>query len=308
MPTELRNYKNIILRMQERWGAFREKRAQRMAQHQRQEGGAAEKVAENILEDFFTSVLDWKLSDVNLQMERADIVLTDRGTRKLVVEVKRPGSLKWNQNAVATALGQAVRYASEQKINRVAVSDGSMLYAADLTEGGLMDRCFVDLDAPAPDCSAFWLCVDGLWRPPEFEGATRRSLLPGGTTADDVSEATASEGLLHPKYKLPAHCFAYVGDPNDVKTWKLPHLLLDGSIDTRRLPLAIRSLLRNYRGQRVGEIAEAAIPDVLTRLGRAAYRTGRMPEQCDRANDSYKALEEALAQHERLDAARCEPD
>ncbi|MCL5947028.1 MAG: hypothetical protein M1298_03290 [Chloroflexi bacterium] len=37
--------------------------------------------------------------------------------------------------------------------------------------------------------------------------------------------------LLHPKYKIPVHCFAYVGHAEKTSTWKLPYRLADGSID-----------------------------------------------------------------------------
>jgi hypothetical protein len=43
------------------------KRDQRLAR-QRRFGTAAEKVAENVLEDLFTMVLDWHLSEVNNQV------------------------------------------------------------------------------------------------------------------------------------------------------------------------------------------------------------------------------------------------
>ncbi len=71
------------------------------------------------------------MSDFNNQVDRADIVLTDHGIKRLIVEVKRPGSLAWNRRAVEGALDQAARYASEQKVRSVAISDGVMLYAAD---------------------------------------------------------------------------------------------------------------------------------------------------------------------------------
>lgn len=65
-----------------------------MAQ-QRRFGTAAEKVAENILEDLFTMALDWHLSEVNNQVGYADLVLTRLGVKHLIVEVKRPGALAW---------------------------------------------------------------------------------------------------------------------------------------------------------------------------------------------------------------------
>jgi hypothetical protein len=75
------------------------------------------------------------------------MVLSKLGIKHLVVEVKRPGSLAWHRHAVEPALCQAMRYAAEQKVGAVAVSDGRMLYAADVVHGGLRNRLFVDLEA-----------------------------------------------------------------------------------------------------------------------------------------------------------------
>jgi len=87
---------------------------------------AAEKVAKNILEDLFTMVLDWHLSEVNNQVSYTDLVLTRLGVKHLIVEVKQPGALVWNERAVNRALEQAHRYADEQKVHSIAVSDGIM--------------------------------------------------------------------------------------------------------------------------------------------------------------------------------------
>lgn len=54
-------------------------------------------MAENILEDLFTTVLDCRISDVNNQVKYADLVLTRLGIKYLIVEVKRPGALAWNR-------------------------------------------------------------------------------------------------------------------------------------------------------------------------------------------------------------------
>jgi len=51
---------------------------QRLKQQERH-GNASEKVAENIIEDLFTEVLDWDIADLNHQGEYADIVLTRAG-------------------------------------------------------------------------------------------------------------------------------------------------------------------------------------------------------------------------------------
>jgi hypothetical protein len=80
-------------------------------------GAPIEKVAENILEDLFTTVLDWNLGDVNLPVGRADISLFELGIKRLVLEVKRPGSLPRHRTAVEAALSQALGYAGAQKVS-----------------------------------------------------------------------------------------------------------------------------------------------------------------------------------------------
>lgn len=47
-------------------------------------------MAENILEDLFTMVLDWHLSEVNNQVGYAGLVLTRLGVKHLIVEVNAP--------------------------------------------------------------------------------------------------------------------------------------------------------------------------------------------------------------------------
>ena len=54
-------------------------------------GGETEKVAETILEDLLTGVLDWSKGDLTYQIGFADIVLSHNIQKYLVVEVKRPG-------------------------------------------------------------------------------------------------------------------------------------------------------------------------------------------------------------------------
>ena len=120
--TELASYKRCVDRIRANWPAFLAKRRERLQQQERH-GAAAEKVAENILEDLFTLVLDWPLSDINNQVGYADLVLTCLGIKYLIVEVKRPGALVWNDRAVQAALEQARRYADEQKVKCVERTD-----------------------------------------------------------------------------------------------------------------------------------------------------------------------------------------
>jgi hypothetical protein len=302
MVKGLASYRHCIDRITSTWPTFTEKRQARLVQQDRY-GVAAEKVAENIIEDLFTEVLDWSISDLNNQVDYADLLLTSLGVKYLLLEIKRPGTFAWHQKAVEVALNQAVRYAAGQKVRCVAVSDGYMLYAADMIHGGLKDRLLVRLDAPDPPTDLWWLSVHGIYRPRgDFEGHRALNLLPDAPTSQEPEIALPDSGaLLHPKYKLPAECFGYVGHPGKPNTWKLPYCNMDGSPDTKRLPKAIQAILSNYRGTKVSGIPEQAIPDVLVRLALAAVRAGKMLHQTGDPAPVYQQLAAVLEQLGRID-------
>lgn len=295
---QLATYRRLNERLSACWPTFVSRRRDRLAQAERL-GHAAEKVAEGILEDLFTGPLDWALADVNYQVDYADLLLTRLGVKHLLVEVKRPDSLAWNRRAVEAALFQAAGYARRQKVSAIAVSDGHMLYAADVGEAGLHDRAFVGLDAPNPHVDLWWISVDGIYRRREdLAGGPGLLPLPEGRSA---SMAAPAEGEMpDSKYHLPAECFAYVGDPARSSSWHLPYRLADGSVDHARLPKAIEAILSNYRGGHVTTIRERAIPDVLVCLGRAAHSLGKMPGQAPEPVPAYVALARALEQLGRL--------
>ena len=269
-------------------------------EQQRRHGTAPERVAENIIEDLFTGVLDWPLSDLNNQVEYADIVLTNLGIKCLLIEAKRPGMLAWDRRAVERTLGQALRYAAQQKVQSIAVSDGVMLYAADVGVGGIRDRAFASLCSATPSVSLWWLSVHGIYRfRADFEDSVL-DLLPPPSKEEAVLPPIGVGALLHPKYGIPADCFAYVGNAADPGTWKLPYRHANGELDVNRVPKAIQSILSNYRGVQVRTVPEAAIPDVLVRLARGAVELGRMPFQGGDTAPVYVRLEMALIQLGRL--------
>jgi hypothetical protein len=292
---KLASYQRCVQRIQTAWSAFLETRQQRLMQARRNGGVASEKVAENIIEDLFTQVLDWELADLNNQVEYADIVLTKAGIKYLIVETKRPGALAWNQRAVEKALEQATRYASEQKVTCLAISDGAMLYAANLKHGGLEDRIFVSLTGPTPPLDLWWISVHGIYRLCTLPRQEPSSLLPLESGMPNCSIET-DEVLLHPKYHLPASCFAYVPNPSQPGTWKLPYRLIDGSIDEKRLPKAIQAILSNYRGAKISSIPDEDIPAVLLRLARGAESIGKMPDQRGDTAAIYQQLADVLKQ------------
>ncbi len=299
-PEGLAGYRHCVERIHGTWRAFLDKRAERLEQQSRH-GVAAERVAENILEDLFTQVLDWSLADLNNQVGYADLLLSRLGIKHLLIEVKRPGALAWNRRAVDRALDQARRYAAEQKVRCIVASDGCMLYAADIKSGGLRDRVFVSLESKEPPEMLWWLSLHGIYRMrPDTRGAAL-DLLPRPSSPVGSETLPTDDALLHPRYKVPTRCFAYVGDAANTSTWKLPYRLADGRPDVRRLPKAIQAILSNYRGTKVSSVPERDIPDVLVRLARAAMSLGRMPHQSGNTAAVYMQLEAVLRQLGRLD-------
>ena len=296
----LSSYRRFIERLAQSWRTFQAQRHARLAQQARN-GLAAEKVAENIVEDFLTIALDWPLSDLNNQLQYADLVLTNRGVKRLLIEVKRPGALQWDQRSLEAALSQARRYAAEQRVQSIAVSDGTLFYAADLVNGGLQDRARLQLDAAEISEDAWWLSLDGIYR----SAVTLCADLPTASAPANLERAPGAEPgspavLLHPKHQRPAECFAYVGDASQPKTWKLPYRMPDGSVDEQHLPGAIRAVLSNYRGTHIKAVPESALGDVLVRLGIAAAEIRKLPGQAPKPLTSYQLLYDALHQMQRL--------
>ena len=103
MVKGLASYRPSIDRNTVAWPAFIGKPEARLVQQERH-GAAAEKVAENIIEDLFTEVLEWAISDLNNQLDYADLLLTSLEVKYLLIETKRPGALAWNRKAVEAAL------------------------------------------------------------------------------------------------------------------------------------------------------------------------------------------------------------
>lgn len=279
-PGDLARRQRCVERIHARWPAFLRARQAHLGSHSVGQA-PAEKIAENILCDLFTQVLDWTTEQARLQENLVDLTLTRLGVKHLIVEAKRPGSLD-GPGSIATAVKQACGYAEEHNVDKIAVSDGCILEAYDLDGPRLELRVRTHLSEPEPPESLWWLSTRGIYRTPEVARAAPPSLV-------------GDDSLLHPKYQLPARCFAHVGDPQRTSTWKLPYLEADGTVDSKRLPKAIQCVLRDYRGEQV-RLPEEAVPDVLARLASAATRQGRMPDQDPTPAPIYLALRDFLRQ------------
>ncbi len=281
----LTSYQTCIQRLQGAWKAFAATRLDRL-----RHGEAAEKVAEAIVEDLLTGVLDWTKGDLTYQVDFADIVLSRNLQKYLVIEVKKPGTLRLGQRSLAAALEQALRYANAQHIGQVAVSDGCIFYAADILPGGLRHRVVANLaDTQAP-AALWWVSVHGVYRPLEEPWPTESLLVDEPYSAAGHNPSVGEPcSLLHRTYRLPARCFAWVGDANKPSTWKLPYLKENGDIDERRLPKAIQCLLTNYRGAKA-IIPESGVGEVLLRLARAAKRANLLPPESVHPAPVYQQL------------------
>jgi len=297
----LASYRKCFERMRAEWPGFTARRDQRL--QQRLSDTAIEKSAENVLEDLFATVLDWPLADVLLQEGRADMVLSRGGFKRLVLEVKKPGSLTWHRAAVNKALEQARRYAADQRVGAVAVSDATMLYAADIVNGALHDRVLVALDAKQAPVALWLLSVHGIYQVPPPVAAADLDVAP----ACDGTAITSDSGegsLQHPRYKLGMWCFAYVGAASDTRTWKLPYLLADGRPDSKRLPKAIQCIVTSYRGANVA-IPRDACGDVMVLLAIAAKELRKLPCQNRSTAKAYRDAHEFLEQSNLLSRVGC---
>jgi len=132
---------------------------------------------------------------------------------------------------------------------------------------------------------------------------TRLRLLPAAAGNAPQHQDDRQAVLLHPKYRLRAACFAYIGDAADPRTWHLPYLLADGAPDMARLPKAIQAILSNYRGAHLSTVPEEAIPEILVTLARTACKLGKPPAAGPGTARSYVQLQQALEQLGRLSDA-----
>jgi hypothetical protein len=121
------------------------------------------------MEDLLTAMLDWPMTSLKYQGGRSDITLTQQEIRYLIVKTKRPGALLGQPSAVEKAVNQARRYPEEQKVRRIAVSDGTLVAAWDLGHSEDYNkprlRLPARLDTQKPALDLWWVSVQGIYRP-----------------------------------------------------------------------------------------------------------------------------------------------
>ena len=68
------------------------------------------------------------------------------------------------------------------------------------------------------------MSVHGIYRERDDLTEAGFKLLPKEPAVSTLQETRAAAGeILHPKYAVPAHCSAYVGNAANAATWKLPY-------------------------------------------------------------------------------------
>ncbi len=283
----LKSYQKLMARLTATWPDF-----QSFRNSQFRGGNETEQAVITVLARLFVDVLGWEPGDLKYQVGFADIVLCRHTAKYLVMETKRPGTLNPQHAAFHAAMNQARRYADEQSVNRIAVSDGRLLYVANIVDGTVQDRTFLTLDPASAPESLWWISEHGIYRD-HHEPADWSEEITAPRPGDEAS----LEPLLHPQHRLPWQCFAYVPDANKPSTWKLPYRLKDGAIDTKRLPKAIQAMLTNYRGMKVKGIPESAARSVLATLAAAARQAGKLPTNGNPAPGIYADLARYLQPH-----------
>ena len=186
----LLGYNVCALRIEAAWPEFVAGRTKRLKSHPA--SAPLAKVTELILEDLLTNVLDWPLGSLTPQVSGNGFALSDRGTTSLIVAVEHAGALVWNRQAVAAALNQAAAYARKHGVGCVAVTDGVMLYAADLVGSRLRDRLFVSLSSSEAPYELWWLSVHGIWRSRQAYGVRNLSMLPDTKREQGMSSCASA--------------------------------------------------------------------------------------------------------------------
>ena len=291
-------YIKFLERLNTNWPTFNSKRKDFLVQNERL-GKTPEKVTENILSFLFTEVLDWDLRDINYQVDFADIEITKLGIKRIVIEAKRPGGITWdNVLQLEKHINQALRYAYKQKISIIGICDGKKLYILNVEEGSTTPRIFISLDDEEPHEDLYYISKNGIDKK-KIISINFSKDKKGGTINNQNSEI--NDELLNKQYKLPARCFAYIGDPNNPYTWKLPYLENNGTIHVKRLQSAIQSTVTNFRGLQVKTIPEKNIPGVLIKLAKAAKDVGKLDPDNPKMANCYKQLYNAIKQMGVLD-------
>ena len=105
-----------------------------------------------------------------------------------------------------------------------------------------------------------------------------RDIVRGGVVEQlppEVAESRIQRRESREKRHLPPVCFAYIGDPDDPKTWKLRYRKPDGTVHPRFLADAVEALSPGgFRGRKV-EIPTESLASVRQNLRRAYEEIGK---------------------------------
>ena len=250
----------------------------------------SEKVTENILGALFTKVLGWPTRDLYWQFGFADLLIASGQCKHMVLETKKPGKFA-RVSEVYKALRQVYRYATEQGVEQAAITDGFLFFQMVLDSGVWVPRLAFRMDSPDTPAEPLRLLTpSGIHKKgPRGIGGPILSRLGFGSVAAELPEGVSR----HPQYALPAHCFAFVGEYGNPRTWRFPYRHPDGSPDEVRLPRAIYAAITGWRR---GTLPAEAVAGIVARLSRAVWETGKGPAPGIQTAPVYHALAEFARQ------------
>jgi hypothetical protein len=253
--------------IEETWPKFREFRAGTY-QHVSHGRRLSEQDVASVFESLLTGPLGYSAAQIRRQSDFIDYELLARDLKLAVVETKGWEAFR-TVGALDDALEQAAKYAARNQVKHFFAFDGEVIALA-IQEGDIIkvfSELKVDCDSAPEDL--FFFTEYGLSKVPDKP--LRSFQFQPSSLPDEYKK--------HHGVALPRKCFAYVGDPRDKATWRLPYRNSDLSVDTSRIDKAVNYLLSpgGYRGVTVtdGSIPEGASIDVAKTLARAYKEIGR---------------------------------
>jgi hypothetical protein len=221
------------------------------------------------LERLLAGPLGYSPGQIRRQSDFIDYELLARDLKLAVVETKGWEAFR-TDGSLNEALEQAAKYAARNHVKHFFAFDAEVIALA-TQEGNtisVMKELRVDGEESPEDLYFFT----------EY-GLSKVSDEPLRSFQFVEPLSSSSEYKTHHGVSLSRDCFAYVGDPRDKTTWRLPYRNPDLTVDTSRIDKAVNYLLSpgGYRGITVTDksIPEGASVYVARTLAKAYKEIGR---------------------------------
>lgn len=278
----------------ERWAVFKEFRAGTY-QHVLHGRRLSEQDVGSVFERLLTGPLGYSPTQIDRQPDFADYILLARDLKLAVVETKGWEAFRTN-GSLDDALLQAANYAARHRVKHLFAFDGEVIALA--MQDGETIRVMKELrvDGEETPADLFFFTEYGLSKIPDE---------PMRSFQFQSSSKLPNEYKKHHGVLLAPECFAYVGDPRDKATWRLPYRNSDFTVDTSRIDKAVNYLLSpgGYRGVTVTDksIPEGASVYVAKTLAKAYKEIGRWNDgKCKPAETLRQYLQQKGVTEEQI--------